>query len=82
MTACRMRDDIDRGIADEKVSYDAAHSNGGTLITRAGTNNRVAAPVYIAALAPDETETSQSQRQKFPVTDVFSHIEVADGRIW
>lgn len=42
----------------------------------------VAALVYIAALAPDETETSQSQQQKFPVTDVFSHIEVADGRIW
>ncbi len=37
--------------------------------------------VYIAALAPDETETSQSQQEKFPVTDVFSHIEVADGRI-
>ena len=43
---------------------------------------RVAALVYIAALAPDETETSQSQRQKFPVTEVFSHIEVVDGRIW
>jgi pimeloyl-ACP methyl ester carboxylesterase len=58
------------------------HSYGGTLITHAGTNNRVAALVYIAALAPDETETSQSQQQKFPVTDVFSHIDVADGRIW
>ena len=58
------------------------HSYGGTLITHAGTDNRVAALVYIAALAPDETETSQSQQDKFPVTDVFSHIEVADGRIW
>jgi pimeloyl-ACP methyl ester carboxylesterase len=58
------------------------HSYGGTLITHAGTNDRVAALVYIAALAPDESETSQSQQQKFPVTDVFSHIEVADGRIW
>jgi len=58
------------------------HSYGGTLITHAGTDNRVAALVYIAALAPDETETSQSQQQKFPVTDVFSHIEVAEGRIW
>jgi len=58
------------------------HSYGGTLITHAGTEDRVAALVYIAALAPDETETSQSQQQKFPVTDVFSHIEVADGRIW
>jgi len=52
------------------------HSYGGTLITHAGTDDRVAALVYIAALAPEETETSQSQQQKFPVT------EVADGRIW
>jgi pimeloyl-ACP methyl ester carboxylesterase len=58
------------------------HSYGGTLITHAGTDDRVAALVYIAALAPDESETSQGQQQKFPVTDVFSHIEVADGRIW
>jgi pimeloyl-ACP methyl ester carboxylesterase len=58
------------------------HSYGGTLITHAGTDDRVAALVYIAALAPDETETSQSQQAKFPTTDVFSHIEVADGRIW
>ena len=58
------------------------HSYGGTLITHAGTHDRVAALIYIAALAPDETETSQSLQQKFPVTDVFSHIEVADGRIW
>jgi len=58
------------------------HSYGGTLITHAGTDNRVAALVYIAALAPDADETSQSQLSKFPVTDVFSHIDVADGRIW
>jgi pimeloyl-ACP methyl ester carboxylesterase len=58
------------------------HSYGGSLITAAGTDDRVAALVYIAALAPDEDETSQSQQDKFPVTDVFSHIEVADGRVW
>src|SRR5215469_15730846 len=58
------------------------HSYGGTLITHAGTDSRVAALVYIAALAPDETETSQSLQQKFSVTEVFSHVEVADGRIW
>src|SRR5580658_5773542 len=38
------------------------HSYGGTLITAAGTDDRVAGLVYIAALAPDETETSQSQQ--------------------
>lgn len=58
------------------------HSYGGTLITAAGTDSRVAGLVYIAALAPDADETSQTQQSKFPVTDVFSHIEVADGRIW
>jgi len=58
------------------------HSYGGSLITAAGTDDRVAGLVYIAALAPDEDETSQSQQDKFPVTDVFSHIEVADGRVW
>jgi pimeloyl-ACP methyl ester carboxylesterase len=58
------------------------HSYGGSVITAAGTDDRVAGLVYISALAPDETETSQSQQEKFPVTDVFSHIEVVDGRIW
>jgi pimeloyl-ACP methyl ester carboxylesterase len=58
------------------------HSYGGTIITAAGTDPRVAALVYIAALAPDADETSQSQQAKFPTTDVFSHIEVADGRVW
>jgi len=47
-----------------------------------GTDDRVAGLVYIAALAPDEDETSQSQQGKFPTTDVFAHIEVADGRVW
>jgi pimeloyl-ACP methyl ester carboxylesterase len=58
------------------------HSYGGSVITAAGTDDRVAALVYIAALAPDADETSQSQQAKFPVTDIFSHIEVADGRVW
>ena len=58
------------------------HSYGGTVITAAGTDPRVAGLVYIAALAPDEDETSQSLQEKFPATDVFAHIEVADGRIW
>jgi hypothetical protein len=28
------------------------------------------------------TKPRRASRRKFPVTDVFSHIEVADGRIW
>jgi hypothetical protein len=45
-------------------------------------DDRAAGLVYIAALAPDEEETSQSQQDQFPRTDIFSHIEIADGRVW
>jgi pimeloyl-ACP methyl ester carboxylesterase len=58
------------------------HSYGGSVITGAGTDDRVAGLVYIAALAPDADETSQTQQANFPKTDVFSYIEVVDGRIW
>ena len=58
------------------------HSYGGSVITAAGTDERVAGLVYIAALAPDEGETSQSQLDQFPSSDVFSHVEVAEGRAW
>lgn len=58
------------------------HSYGGAVITAAGTDDRVAGLVYIAAVAPDAGETVQSQINQFPTTAVFSHIEVADGRVW
>jgi pimeloyl-ACP methyl ester carboxylesterase len=58
------------------------HSYAGTVITAAGADDRVAGLVYIAALAPDDDETSQSQQDKFPKTEIFQHIEIADGRIW
>ena len=58
------------------------HSYGGTVITAAGTDERVAALVYICALAPEDGETSQADQDKYPQTPVFQHIEVADGRIW
>ena len=48
----------------------------------AGIDDRVAGLVYICALGPDETETSQGEQDKFPVTDAFQHIEIADGRVW
>src|SRR5260221_13683392 len=57
-------------------------SYGGIVITGAGTDDRVAGLVYIAALSPDADETSQTQQSKFPRTEVFSQIEVVDGRIW
>ena len=58
------------------------HSYGGSVITAAGTDPRVAALVYISAFAPDADETTQSLQEKFPATDIFSHVEVADGRVW
>jgi pimeloyl-ACP methyl ester carboxylesterase len=58
------------------------HSYGGSVITAAGTDDRVAGLVYIAALANDADETSQSQQEKFPVADVFKYVEPADGRLW
>src|SRR5579864_6573738 len=58
------------------------HSYGGSVITAAGTDDRVVGLVYIAALANDANETSQSQQERFPVTDVFKYVEPADGRLW
>jgi pimeloyl-ACP methyl ester carboxylesterase len=58
------------------------HSYGGTLITHAGVDDRVAALVYLCALAPDEGESSQAQQDKFERTPVFDCIDIADGRIW
>jgi pimeloyl-ACP methyl ester carboxylesterase len=58
------------------------HSQGGTIISGAGADDRVAGLVYIAALAPDIGETAQSLQSQFPPTEIFDHIEIADGRIW
>jgi len=58
------------------------HSYGGTVITAAGTDPRVAALVYICALAPEEGEPSQLDQAKYPPTPIFEHIEVVDNRIF
>jgi pimeloyl-ACP methyl ester carboxylesterase len=58
------------------------HSYGGSVITGAGDDDRVAGLVYICALAPDADETSQTQLSNYPATPVFSHLDVKDGRIW
>ncbi len=55
---------------------------GAPLSPVAGNDERVAGLVYINALGPDETETLQGQQDKFPKTNVFKSIEVADGRVW
>jgi pimeloyl-ACP methyl ester carboxylesterase len=58
------------------------HSYGGTVITAAGMDDRVAGLVYLAALAPDAGETTQSQLEQFPASEVLAHVAVGDGRIW
>ena len=58
------------------------HSYGGTVITAAGTDNRVAALVYICAFAPEDGDTTLVDQNKYPATPIFQHIEVTDGRIW
>src|SRR4051794_34359973 len=57
------------------------HSYGGATITAAGVDERIAALVYIAAVAPDAGETVQDQLDKYP-SDIFGRVEVADGRAW
>lgn len=58
------------------------HSYGGSVISAAGTDERVAALVYICALAPNDGDTSTLDQAKYPPTPVFQHIEVVEGRIW
>src|SRR5262245_63365996 len=45
------------------------HSYGGSVITAAGTDPRVAALVYLAAFATDANDTTQSIKKTFPTTD-------------
>jgi pimeloyl-ACP methyl ester carboxylesterase len=58
------------------------HSYGGTVITAAGTDERVAALVYICAFAPEDGATTLVDQNKYPPTPIFQHVEVVDGRIW
>jgi pimeloyl-ACP methyl ester carboxylesterase len=58
------------------------HSYGGTVITAAGTDERVAALVYICALAPEDGDATQLDQTKFPQTPIFGHVELADGRLF
>ncbi|MFJ5552927.1 alpha/beta fold hydrolase [Streptomyces sp. NPDC093225] len=58
------------------------HSWGGFVITAAGTDQRVAGLVYIAALAPDAGETPQDLIGKFAPPPLFAHLDAEDGRLW
>jgi pimeloyl-ACP methyl ester carboxylesterase len=77
-------DSFEEDVATVKRSLDRVgspillfgHSYGGATIDK-----RVAALVYIAAIAPDAGETVQNQLDKYP-SDIFNHVQVADGRAW
>ena len=47
------------------------HSWGGTVITQAGTHEKVAGLVYVSALIPDVGETSAQQYEGFAATPEF-----------
>jgi pimeloyl-ACP methyl ester carboxylesterase len=53
------------------------HSWGGTVITEAGTHEKVAGLVYVAALIPDSGETSGQQYEGFAPTPEFV-IDIGD----
>src|SRR5262249_13051570 len=58
------------------------HSYGGSVITGAGTDDRVAGLVYIAPFPPHPHEPPHPQPSPLPTPHLPPHIEVADGRIW
>ncbi len=76
-------DAVSRALA--RVSSPAilvGHSWGGFVITAAGTDDRVAGLVYLAAIGPDVGETLQDLIAKYDAPPLFSHLDVEDGRIW
>src|SRR6202008_4435491 len=58
------------------------HSYGGSVITAAGIDDRGVGVGFIADLDPDDNETSQSQQDPYPATDVFKYVEPCEGRLW
>ena len=61
----------------------AGHSWGGTVITQAGSSDKVKALVYIAAFVPDVGEASSELGKDFPVTAGLSTLKPdADGYIY
>src|SRR5258708_12334234 len=56
------------------------HSYGGTVITGAGTDDRVVGLVYICALAPDADETSQTHQSNFPHPHLSNYIQLLHPR--
>jgi pimeloyl-ACP methyl ester carboxylesterase len=57
------------------------HSYGGAVITEAGMHPKVAALVYIAAHAPDESETEVANGKKFP-NSIQPLVKTPDGYVF
>jgi len=55
------------------------HSYGGVVITEAGTDPKVSALVYVAALAPDAGEPFEDLAKRFPTPSGGASIKAADG---
>ena len=55
------------------------HSWGGTVITEAGTHDKVAGLVYVSALAPDAGETTAQQYKGYPTASDFVIDVSPDG---
>ena len=58
------------------------HSCGGSVITAAGTADKVVGLVYISGFAPDEGENLTDLQSKFPAPGIVPYIvehQLADG---
>ncbi|HYG06632.1 MAG TPA: alpha/beta hydrolase [Stenotrophomonas sp.] len=55
------------------------HSWGGTVITEAGNDPKVAALVYVAAFAPDAGQSSAQQGEGFPVAPGLQQLQEREG---
>ncbi|MBB5193329.1 pimeloyl-ACP methyl ester carboxylesterase [Silvimonas terrae] len=51
------------------------HSWGGTVITQAGNDPKVAALVYVAAFAPDAGQSTADQGTQYPVPEGIKHLQ-------
>ncbi|WP_431103749.1 alpha/beta hydrolase [Roseateles noduli] len=57
------------------------HSWGGTVITEAGTSDKVASLVYVAAFAPNVGQNTAEQGKGFPTPSGLAHFK-ADAQGW
>jgi pimeloyl-ACP methyl ester carboxylesterase len=51
------------------------HSWGGTVITEAGSSDKVASLVYVAAFAPDQGQSTADQGKGFPTPPGLTHLK-------